>query len=81
MEPISLCIGIGSFAAGYLFSTYMKYETVPTTASVTISLPANLITDLHNFDKKKLNTVITSTQPVVDELKDILQNRRELLGE
>ena len=79
MEPISLCIGIGSFAAGYLFSTYMKYET--TTPSVTISLPANLITDLHNFDKKKLNTVITSTQPIVDELKDMLQNRRELLGE
>ena len=80
MEPISLCIGIGSFAAGYLFSTYMKYETAPT-SSITISLPSNLITDLNNFDKKKLNTVITSTQPVVDELKDILQNRRELLGE
>ena len=80
MEPISLCIGIGSFAAGYLFSTYMKYETAPT-SSITISLPSNLITDLNNFDKKKLNTVITSNQPVVDELKDILQNRRELLGE
>ena len=33
------------------------------------------------FDKKKLNAVITSTQPVVDELKDILRDRRELLGE
>lgn len=80
MEPISLCIGIGSFAAGYLFSTYMKYETAPT-SSITISLPSNLITDLHSFDKKKLNTVITNTQPVVDEFKDMLRNRRELLGE
>jgi hypothetical protein len=80
MEPISLCIGIGSFAAGYLFSTYMKYETAPAT-SITISLPSNLISDLHNFDKKKLNTVIANTQPVVDEFKDMLRNRRELLGE
>ena len=34
-----------------------------------------------DIDKKKLNAVITSTQPVVDELKDLLRDRRELLGE
>ena len=79
MDPISLCIGVGSFITGYVLSNYMRYEN--TTASVTISLPKNLISDINSFDKKKLNAVITSTQPVVDELKDILRDRRELLGE
>ena len=79
MEPISLCISIGSFIAGYTLSKYMSYEN--TTASVTISLPKNLMSELANFDKKKLNTIITSNQPVMDELKDMLSDRRKLLGE
>lgn len=84
MEPISICIGIGSFFAGYVVSRYMQYSAYEDDIIVTktVSLPKNLICDINTFNKNSLNNTIVNNRKlnnVVDELHTILQERRIMM--